>query len=178
VAARVFDGADHAGSSGEQGGAAQREARDATAHASSSTGHAHGKSNGRAARYLGWVRIQGALLVVSVLLAAGCGGSSVGSVGAVLGRDNDTHTLYVREVPPGLGAEDAGLLAGDQIIMIDGRYVRDMNEKEIRSNLRGEAGSKVALTILRGNDVRHVRVTRSERRTHEAIQPRERKLAE
>lgn len=137
-----------------------------------------GKSKGRAARYLGWVRSQGALVLASVLVAAGCGASSVGSVGAVFGRDNDTHTLYVREVPPGLGAEDAGLLAGDQIVMIDGLYVRDMNEKEIRANLRGEAGSKVELTILRGNDVHHVRVTRSERRTHEALQPREQKIAE
>jgi C-terminal processing protease CtpA/Prc len=99
-------------------------------------------------------------------------------VGAVFGRDNDTHALYVRDVPPGLGAEDAGLLSGDQIVMIEGLYVRDMNEKEIRAKLRGEVGSKVALTILRGNDVHHVRVTRSERRALEAMQPREQKIAE
>jgi C-terminal processing protease CtpA/Prc len=117
-----------------------------------------------------------------MLLAAGCsggaGGGGVGSVGAVFGRDTDTRALYVREVPPGLGAEEAGLLAGDQIVMIDGVYVRDMNEKEIRAKLRGEVGSKVALTILRGNDVQHLRITRSARRAHEAAGPREQKIAE
>jgi C-terminal processing protease CtpA/Prc len=114
-----------------------------------------------------------------VLLAVGCGGGGgIGGVGAVFGRDNETHALYVREAPPGLGAEEAGILAGDQIVMIDGLYVRDLSEKEIRAKLRGEVGSKVALTILRGNDVHHVRVTRSERRAHEAEKPREQKIAE
>jgi len=99
-------------------------------------------------------------------------------VGAVLGRDNDTHALYVREAPPGLGAEKAGLLPGDQVMMIEGRYVRDLSEKEIRSELRGEVGSPVLLTILRGNDVLHVKVTRTALRARDPVQPREQKIAE
>ena len=133
----------------------------------------------RPERYLRRVRSERALVLASVLLAAGCGGGGgVGSVGAVFGRDNDNHALYVREAPPGLGADEAGLLAGDQIVMIDGLYVRDLSEKEIRSKLRGEVGSKVALTILRSNDVHHVRVTRGERKAPEAIERREQKIAE
>ena len=79
-----------------------------------------------------------------------CGGSAPGSVGAVFGRDNDTRSLYVREVPPGLAAAGAGLLPGDQIVMIEGFYVRDLDAKAIRDKLRGEVGSTVALTVLRG----------------------------
>jgi len=125
------------------------------------------------------VRSIGPSILLAAILAAGCGGSSGGgSVGAVFGRDNDTHALYVREVPPGLGAAEAGLLAGDQVVMIDGVYVRDLGEKELRAKLRGEIGSAVELTILRGNDVQHVRVTRAAPREHQAIRPREQKIAE
>ncbi len=119
-------------------------------------------------------------MLAAALLAMGCGGSvsGVGSVGAVFGRDNDTHLLYVREVAPDLGADKAGLLPGDQVVMIEGRYVRDLTEKEIRAELRGEVGSPVLLTILRGNDVLHVKVTRSALRAPEPIRPREQKIAE
>jgi C-terminal processing protease CtpA/Prc len=126
-----------------------------------------------------------------VLLALGCSGgldgvfggasggaNGGGSVGAVFGRDADSRALYVREVPSGLGAEEAGLLAGDQVVMIEGLYVRDLSEKEIRAKMRGEVGSVVTLTVLRGNDVHHVRVTRSARRAHEAAPAREQKIAE
>lgn len=127
------------------------------------------------------MRSSGPLVLASVLLAVGCAGggaSGSGSVGAVFGRDADTRALYVRDVPPGLAAEDAGLLAGDQVVMIEGLYVRDMSEKEIRAKLRGEVGSSVKLTILRGNDVRHVSVTRSALRAHEAVPAREQKISE
>ena len=119
-------------------------------------------------------------MLAPALLVFGCSGSStgVGSVGAVLGRDNDTHALYVREVPPGLGADEAGLLPGDQVMMIEGRYVRDLSEKEIRAELRGDVGTPVLLTILRGNDVLHVKLTRSASRAREAPRPREQKIAE
>src|SRR5262249_56659743 len=105
------------------------------------------------------MRSRHALVLASALLISGCGGGSVtvGSVGAVLGRDNETHALYVREAPPGLGADAAGLLPGDQVMMIEGRYVRDLSEKEIRDELRGEVGTPVLLTILRGNDVLNVK---------------------
>ncbi len=118
-------------------------------------------------------------LVLPMLLSTGCGSSNgVGSVGAVFGRDSDTRALYVREAPPGLPAEDAGLLPGDQVVMIEGLYVRDLSERDIRAKLRGEIGSTLSLTILRGNDVRHVRVTRSAIRERGGISPREQKIAE
>lgn len=108
----------------------------------------------------------------------GCGGSASGSVGAVFGRDNDTRALYVREVPPGLAAAGAGLVPGDQVVMIEGVYVRDLEAKTIRERLRGEVGSTVALTILRGEEVIHLSVPRRALREHQAISPKETRFRE
>jgi len=113
----------------------------------------------------------------ALLAASACSGGSVGSVGAVLGRDNDTHALYVRDVPPGMGAERAGLLPGDEIVMIDGLHVRDLSSADVRARLRGEVGSAVELTVVRGGEVLAVRVTRGELRAHEEIKPKEERIA-
>ena len=99
-------------------------------------------------------------------------------MGAVFGRDNETRALYVREVPPGLAAAGAGILPGDQVVMIEGLYVRDLDAKSIHEKLRGDVGSTVALTILRGEEVIHVRVARGALRGHEAISPKETRFRE
>lgn len=108
-------------------------------------------------------------------MAAGCS-ASVGSIGAVLGRDNESEALHVRDVPPGLAAERAGLLPGDEILMIDGVYVRDLTSTELRDRLRGPVGSAVELTVVRGGDVRRVRVVRGALRELEGIKPREERI--
>ncbi|WP_438015894.1 PDZ domain-containing protein [Sorangium sp. So ce315] len=110
-----------------------------------------------------------------LLMAAGCS-ASVGSIGAVLGRDNESEALHVRDVPPGLAAERAGLIPGDEILMIDGVYVRDLSSAEVRDRLRGPVGSTVELTVVRGSDVRRVRVVRGALREQEGIKPREERI--
>ena len=125
-----------------------------------------------------------AFLVVAVGVALpalpGCaGGSDVGSVGAVFGRDNETRALVVREAPAGLGAGHAGLRPGDRVLMIDGWYVKDLDTKDLRTKLRGEVGSTVRLTVIRGEDeVRHVQIRRGELGEHHAPAPREERIAE
>jgi carboxyl-terminal processing protease len=117
------------------------------------------------------------LLLVLAGLGA-CGGGGAGSVGAVLGRDNESRAVHVREVPEGLGAERAGLLAGDEIVMIDGVYVKDLGADALRARLRGEAGTTVSLTVLRGGEVRHLEVKRGPLRERRAPPPREERIAE
>jgi carboxyl-terminal processing protease len=112
------------------------------------------------------------------LCVAGCGASGPGTVGAVLGRDNETRALHVREVPAGLAAEQAGLLAGDEIVMIDGLYVKDLAAADVRAKLRGEPGSTVDLTVVRGDQVKHVKVTRGAMRERRPPPPREERIAE
>lgn len=98
----------------------------------------------------------------------------MGSVGAVLGRDNDTHAVYVRDVPEGLAADLAGLLPGDEIIMIDGIYARDLDKRALTKRLRGDVGTSVDLTILRANEVLRLRVRRTPLRGHDdEVKPKE-----
>ncbi|MCC6554777.1 MAG: PDZ domain-containing protein [Polyangiaceae bacterium] len=111
-----------------------------------------------------------------MLAAAACGGQTIGSVGAILGRDNDTRAVYIRDAPEGMGAERAGLLPGDEILMIDGVYVRDLTSSEVRARLRGEVGTAVDLTVVRGGEVFEVRVVRGELRAPEEVKPREERL--
>jgi carboxyl-terminal processing protease len=112
------------------------------------------------------------LLAASLALPACAGASDSASIGAVLGRDNDTRALYVRDVPDGLGASLAGLVPGDEILMIDGQYTRDLEQKAIVALLRGPVGSEVDLTVARGSEVRHVRVKRTALRESE-VKPKE-----
>ena len=62
--------------------------------------------------------------------------------------------------------------------MIEGLYVRDLDAKSIHDKLRGDVGSTVALTILRGEEVIHVRVARGALKGHDAISPKETRFRE
>jgi C-terminal processing protease CtpA/Prc len=99
--------------------------------------------------------------VAIVLVAAGClTTTTTGSIGAVLSRDNLTGAVHVREVPPGLTADDAGVTEGDRLKMVDGVLVDEMDAARIRRLLRGPVGSTVTLTLVRGDEVMHIEVTR------------------
>lgn len=90
---------------------------------------------------------------------------SFGGVGIVLGVDADTHQLKVRNPMIGTPAYDAGILAGDLILKIDGqpiapiagkysdRYEQDQAERglieQAKKLIKGDLGSKVTLTFRR-----------------------------
>jgi C-terminal processing protease CtpA/Prc len=134
----------------------------------------------RGAQPLGWERLGALLALVALvalvaLLGAACASPGVGSIGAVLGRDRDSGALHVREAPEGMAAAEAGLLPGDQVKMIDGVLVDDLDKARIHALLRGEVGTKVKLTIVRGEEVLHVELTRGPLRKAEApAEPEER----
>jgi C-terminal processing protease CtpA/Prc len=98
-----------------------------------------------------------ALFLVFVLAACA---SQKGTIGAVLAQRPDGN-LVVHEVPPHLAADKAGLQPGDEILLIEGADVRMMDEKQIDRALTGDVGSKVKLTILRGEEVLHVTLERT-----------------
>ena len=60
---------------------------------------------------------------------------------------NDTLTV----VSPITGgpSEQLGIMAGDRIIKIDGKQVIGITNEEVRKKLRGKAGTKVSVSILR-----------------------------
>jgi carboxyl-terminal processing protease len=71
-----------------------------------------------------------------------------GDVGIELTR---RYYLYVIAARDGSPAQKAGLRTADTIRAIDGKPTRDMSVFEGTRALRGKAGSKVTLTIIRGN---------------------------
>jgi C-terminal processing protease CtpA/Prc len=83
-----------------------------------------------------------------------------GTIGAHLGQQNDGR-LFIREVPPGLAAAQAGLQPGDEITLINGHDPRAYDEKGLHQLLAGEVGDPVKLTVLRGNQVLHVTLKRT-----------------
>ena len=97
----------------------------------------------------------------------------MGSVGAVLSRDRHSGAVHVRETPEGMAAERAGLYPGDRIKMIDGVLVDDMTTAQVKTKLRGPVGSQVRLTVIRGNQVHHLRLTRQPIRTANPVPERE-----
>ncbi len=113
------------------------------------------------------------VLVTTLVMIAleACATQQPGSIGAILSRDNDTGALYVRDLVPGLAAEKAGLEPGDEIIMIEGRYVRDLEPIRVREQLRGDVGTFVRLTVVRGALVLRVRFARTELREPKEDEP-------
>jgi carboxyl-terminal processing protease len=71
-----------------------------------------------------------------------------GDVGVSLTRQYYLRVIAARDGSP---AAEAGLRTGDYIRAIDGDSTRDMSVVEGARRLRGEPGSKVSLTIIRGN---------------------------
>ena len=71
-----------------------------------------------------------------------------GETGLIVTRRYWLHVLGVRDGSP---AARAGLQSGDFVRLIDGKPTRDMSAITGRRLLRGAPGSKVSLTIIRGN---------------------------
>ena len=91
---------------------------------------------------------------------AGCGSSAPGTIGAALGQRTDQR-LFVRSLPPDQGADRAGLQVDDEILLIDGKDVKTMTPEEVRKAVRGDVGSTLTVTILRGTDKREVKIVRT-----------------
>jgi carboxyl-terminal processing protease len=87
-------------------------------------------------------------------------GPSKGTIGAVLARDPDGR-LFVRDVPEGLAADQAGLRMGDEILLIDGRDARAMGPAGVHEALSGDVGETVRLTVVRRGEVVRLVVART-----------------
>lgn len=120
-----------------------------------------------------------ALLFTLLCVASACTKEpKTASIGAILSRDNETGVLLVREVMEGNAAAQAGLLAGDELVMIDGIYVRDLDTSAVRAMLRGEVGTKVHITAVRGQSVLRVTIERGALLEAQPPKPRIETIAE
>jgi carboxyl-terminal processing protease len=78
----------------------------------------------------------------------GTGTAPAGDVGIELTRQYYLRVIAARDDSP---AAKAGLQTGDYVRAIDGKPARDLSVFEGMRMLRGAPGSKVTLTIIRGN---------------------------
>ena len=98
-------------------------------------------------------------------VALGACASQKGTIGAVLGQDQDQR-LFVREVPDGLAADRAGLEVGDEILTIDGHDARAMSPAGVHDALSGDVGEPVRLTVIRRGNVVRVTLKRTPAKKH------------
>ncbi len=71
-----------------------------------------------------------------------------GGVGIQVGLDRLTRQLTVISPMPGTPAYEAGVLAGDLIVKIDGKSTENMRMNEAVDLIQGDPGQKVSLTVL------------------------------
>jgi carboxyl-terminal processing protease len=79
---------------------------------------------------------------------AGASATAAGDVGIELTRQYYLRVIAARDGSP---AAKAGLQTGDYVRAIDGKPTRDLSVFEGMRLLRGTPGSKVTLTVIRGN---------------------------
>src|SRR4051812_20151390 len=84
----------------------------------------------------------------AVVAGPGCAGAAAGDVGIELTRQYYLRVIAARDDSP---AAKAGLQTGDYVRAIDGKPARDLSVFEGMRMLRGTPGSKVTLTVIRGN---------------------------
>jgi C-terminal processing protease CtpA/Prc len=108
-------------------------------------------------------------LGLGLALGLGACAATKGTIGAVLARESDGR-LFVHEVPAGLGADEAGLETGDEILLIDGRDARALGPQGVHEALSGTVGETVKLTLVRKGQVVRVTVKRTLARRH-ALSP-------
>lgn len=71
-----------------------------------------------------------------------------GGVGIQVGLDRLTRQLSVISPMPGTPAYEAGVLAGDLIVKIDGKSTENMRMNDAVDLIQGEPGQPVTLTVL------------------------------
>lgn len=108
---------------------------------------------------LRFTQVRGRVWVLLYIVCMTCAPQR-GTVGARFGRDTEGQ-LVARYVPEGLGAANAGMKAGDKVLLIDGRDVRPLSDAAVHSVLSGDYGTRVRLTILRGEEVLRLSVIRT-----------------
>jgi len=84
---------------------------------------------------------------------------SFGGVGIVLGmKDKELVVIAPIEGTPGAAA---GIQSGDKIVMINGESAAEMTIEEAAQKIRGEAGTKVTLVLMRDEAEQTYELTRS-----------------
>ena len=81
-------------------------------------------------------------------------------IGITINVNEETNFLDIRQVNPNGGAKEAGILSGDVLIEVEGQDVSKLGLNKATELIRGEEGTTVSLTVLRGEEKKQFTVTR------------------
>lgn len=87
-------------------------------------------------------------------------GTLVG-IGVSVSAIPEANGIYVNNAISGSPADAAGILPGDIIVAVDGTRVEGMEFEAAANLIRGEVGTKVDITILRGDSEFTLSITRA-----------------
>ena len=73
-------------------------------------------------------------------------------VGITILAGEEGEGFQIMEVTPGGPAEEAGLQPDDVLIRVEDQDVREIDVSQVRNYVRGEEGTLVSLTVLRGEE--------------------------
>lgn len=73
-------------------------------------------------------------------------------VGITIEQREDGQGLNITEVTDGGPAQTAGVLAGDRLVKVEGQSIFDMTINDVAAMVRGQEGTSVKLTVLRGTE--------------------------
>jgi carboxyl-terminal processing protease len=68
--------------------------------------------------------------------------------------------VQLASILPNSPAEKAGLKVGDIVLAVDDHDVSDLSLWQVATMIKGQSGSKVKLTIVRGDSLQNIEVTR------------------
>ena len=80
-------------------------------------------------------------------------------VGMIVQLKEDGYVTILR-VEEGGPAKEAGVMAGDTLVAVDGQDIKDWDIDETKNRVRGEEGTKVSLTVLRDGKEQTLEVER------------------
>lgn len=80
-------------------------------------------------------------------------------IGAVMSQNRDTGIITISQVYENSPAQKAGLKDGDTLYKVEGKEVTGRDLNEVVGDIRGEHGTEVELTVLRGNSSGELTVT-------------------
>lgn len=80
-------------------------------------------------------------------------------IGALLSQDKDTGVITLIRIYEDSPAMDAGLKDGDLLYKVDGKEVTGQDINKVVNDIKGERGTDVNLTVIRGSDNQEITVT-------------------
>lgn len=86
-------------------------------------------------------------------------------IGITIEKDAQTGAFRVTGLTEGGSAAEAGLRVDDVVVAVDGQSVLGLDSQALRDLVRGEVGTEVAVTVLRGESQQSITVTRKHIRT-------------